>query len=212
MVKTAILVSGGGTALQSIMDAHLFGDIHNCELTAIISSSPDAYAVSRANFANRPVFVVDRSIFPNNHTFSEAVLKKLIDLDIQLAVLAGFDQILEPNFYDDFRGRVMNVYPALLPAFYTGEVATRYVQEETLRFGCKVTGATVYFSEGNSAPGPVIMQKTIEIKPDDTPEILQKRIFEECEISMLPKAINLYCSGLLKIEGRQITILDPTSE
>ena len=212
MVKTAILVSGGGTTLQAIMDAHLFGDIHNCELTAIISSSPDAYAVSRAGFANRPVYVIDRNIFPNSHSFSEALLKKLFDLDIQLAVLAGFDQVLEPNLYEDFRGRVMSVYPSLLPSFYTGEVPTRYVQEEVLRFGCKVTGATVYFSEGSSAPGPVIMQKAIPVLPEDTADSLQQRILEEGECAMLPKAIDLYCSGLLKIEGRSVTVLTPAAE
>ena len=205
MVKTAILVSGGGTNLQAILDAHLFGEIKNCELTAVISSSPDAYAVTRAENSKIPVYIVDHDIFPNNYSFSEAVLNKLFDLDIELAVLAGFEYQLENNFYDGYRGRVLNVYPALLPAFFSGDVGGLSVHQDVLDFGAKITGATAYFAVGHGAPGPVILQKAIDVLDSDTAESLQQRVLETCEWTLYPQAVHLYCQGLLKIDGRSVT-------
>ena len=206
MVKTAILVSGGGTNLQAILDAHLFGEIQNCELTAVISSSPDAYAVTRAENSRIPVYIIDREIFPNDTSFSEAVMKKLFDLDIELAVLAGFNHQLEDNFYNGYHGRVLNVYPALLPAFYSGDVGGLQVHQEVLAFGAKVTGATAYFAIGGHAPGPILIQKVLPVLDDDTPETLQQRVLEQCEWQLYPQIVHLYCAGLLTINGRHVTI------
>jgi phosphoribosylglycinamide formyltransferase-1 len=212
VVKTAILVSGGGTNLQAILDAHLFGEIKNCELTAVISSSPDAYAVTRAENCKIPVYIVDHEIFPNNTSFSEAIMKKLFDLDIELAVLAGFNHQLEDNFYDGYRGRVLNVYPALLPAFFAGDVGSIHVHEDVLAFGAKVTGATAYFAIGGSAPGPIIIQKVVPVQDDDTPETLQRRVLEQCEWQLYPQVVQLYCAGLLKITGRHVTLCSPETQ
>ena len=212
MVKTAILVSGGGTNLQAILDAHLFGEIKNCELTAVISSSPDAYAVSRAENSKVPVYIVDHDIFPNNTSFSEAILKKLFDLDIELAVLAGFDHQLEDNFYDGYRGRVLNVYPSLLPAFFSGDVGSIQVHHDVLEFGAKLTGATAYFSVGHGAPGPIILQKAVPVQDNDTPDMLQRRVLEQCEWQLYPQAIALYCEGLIRISGRHVYVSAPEAQ
>ena len=117
MVRTAVLVSGGGTNLQAIIDANLLGEIKNCELAAVISSNPNAYALKRAGYAKIPSYIVDKSIFPNRESFTEAIINKLNDLDIELVVLAGFMYILAPRFAKEFKNRVINIHPALIPAF-----------------------------------------------------------------------------------------------
>ena len=145
MVKTAVLVSGGGTNLQAILDSMIFDEIKNCELTAVISSNPNAYALVRAQNAGIPSYVVDISLFPNRRTFTDAIIDKLRDLDIELVVLAGFLYVLSPRFVSCFENRVINIHPSLIPAFCGDGYYGLHVHEKVLEYGAKITGATAHF-------------------------------------------------------------------
>ena len=199
MVKTVVLVSGGGTNLQAIMDAHLFGDIPNCELTAVISSDPEAYALIRAKSANIPTYVVDRSLFPNGQTFNTAVEQKLQDLDAELVVLAGYVHSLGANVLRSYENRIINVYPSLLPAFGQCDMNSMEPYEQAIRSGVKLSGATAYFVTAGQT-GPIILQQAVEVWEGDTSKTLQRRIMEEAEWKLLPKAIALYCQDSLRVE------------
>lgn len=206
MVKTAVLVSGGGTNLQAIIDAHLFGEIKNCELTAVISSNPNAYALERAKNANIPAYVVDRSIFPNRESFTEALLHKLEDLDIELVVLAGFLYVLSPSIVNEYKNRIINIHPALIPSFCGDGYYGIHVHEKALEYGAKISGATAHFVTAETDAGPIILQKAVEIHEGDTPKALQERIMKEAEWIILPQAISLFCEGRLSVEGRIVHI------
>ncbi|MDR0838190.1 MAG: phosphoribosylglycinamide formyltransferase, partial [Oscillospiraceae bacterium] len=143
-VKTAVLVSGGGTNLQAIIDAHAFGEIKNCALTAVISSNPEAYALTRAEFAGVASYVIDRKIFANRASFSEAIHKKLEDLDIELVVLAGFMYVLGAPLIKAYRNRIINIHPALIPSFCGLGYYGLHVHEAVLEYGAKVSGATAH--------------------------------------------------------------------
>lgn len=210
MVKTAVLVSGGGTNLQAILDCMVFDEIKNCELTAVISSNPNAYALVRAKNANIPGYVVDVSLFPNRRTFTEAIIDKLRDLDIELVVLAGFMYVLSPRFVSCFENRVINIHPSLIPAFCGDGYYGLHVHEKVLAYGAKITGATAHFVSAETDTGPVIIQKAVEVHEDDTPETLQRRVMEEAEWQILPKAISLYCEGRLSVDGRVVHIKNNT--
>ncbi len=199
MVKTVILVSGGGTNLQAVMDAHLFGEIPNCELTAVISSDPEAYALVRAKSANLPAYVVDRSLFPNEQSFNTAVEQKLQDLDAELVVLAGYVHTMGPGVLRTYENRIVNVCPSLLPAFGDSDMNSSQPYERAIRAGVKLSGASAYFvTEGQT--GPIILQQAVEVWEGDTAKTLQRRIMEEAEWKLLPKAIALYCQGQLRVE------------
>ena len=204
MVKTAVLVSGGGSNLQAIIDAMIFDEIKNCEITAVISSSPTAYALTRASSAHMPTYVIDRSIFPNHASFADALYKMLIDMDIQLVVLAGFSHPLNAEILEKYENKIIDTRSALCPAF--NGVPSEQIYEATLKYGAKVAGATVYFYNGTLGEGPVISQQALTIAPDETPATLQRRIIEEIEQELLPKAISLYCEGKLSIEGDLVHI------
>ena len=206
MVKTAVLVSGGGTTLQAILDAHIFGELKNCELTAVISSNPQAYALTRAENAGIPTYIVDQAIFPNRESFTEAIRKKLVDLDIELVVLAGFTYVLKPPLIRQFKNRIINIHPALIPSFCGDGYYGLHVHEAALAYGVKISGATAHFVTEETDNGPIILQKTIEVLPDDTPKTLQRRIMEKCEWVILPEAISLFCAGRLEVEGRIVRI------
>ena len=205
MVKTAVLVSGGGTNLQAVMDAHLFGEIPNCELTAVISSDPEAYALIRAKSANIPAYVVDRALFPNSATYGTALLQKLEDLDIELVVLAGYILPLGSTLIRAYEHRIINTFPALLPAFADCDSATLDPYEQALRAGVKLSGATAYFVTAEPS-GPIILQQAVEVWEGDTAKTLQRRITEEAEWKLLPRAIALFCQGSLHIEGSVVHI------
>ncbi|MGM9615874.1 MAG: phosphoribosylglycinamide formyltransferase [Oscillospiraceae bacterium] len=199
MVKTAVLVSGGGTNLQAVMDAHLFGEIPNCELTAVISSDPEAYALIRAKSANIPTYVVDRSLFPNSASYSTALQQKLEDLDIELVVLAGYTLPIGGAILRAYENRIVNTFPSLLPAFGGCDGNTLAPYEEALRAGVKLSGATAYFVTAEPG-GPIILQQAVEVWEGDTPKTLQRRIMEEAEWKILPRALAMYCQGELHIE------------
>ena len=212
MVKTAVLVSGGGTNLQAIIDANIFGEIKNFELAAVISSNPEAYALQRAENAGIPAYVVDRSLYPNRYSYSDALVKKLRDLDIELVVYAGFNYILDKQFVKAFENRIINIHPALIPSFCGDGFFGIRVHEAALEYGVKLSGATAHFASEITDNGPIILQKTVEVKEDDTPKTLQSRIMEEAEWVILPKAISLYCEGRLKVMGRIVHILEAQDE
>ncbi len=199
MVKTAILVSGGGTNLQAVIDAHLFGEIPNCELTAVISSNADAYALIRAKSANIPSYVVDWSLFPNPMSFNTAILQKLEDLDIELVALAGYTCPVGGAVLRRYQNRIINIQPSLLPAFSECSGATMEPYEAAIRGGVKLSGATAYFVTETSG-GPIILQQAVEVWEGDTARTLQRRIMEEAEWKILPKAMALYCQGRLNVE------------
>ena len=208
MVKTAVLVSGGGTNLQAIIDANLFGEIKNCEITAVISSNPEAYVVQRAQNAKIPVYIVERAVFPNRMTFTKAMLDKLKDLEIELAVYAGFNYILDPPLIKVYKNRIINIHPSLIPSFCGPGYYGLRVHEAVLAHGVKVTGATAHFATEVADDGPIILQKAVPIHEDDTPKTLQRRVMEEAEWKVLPEAISLFCEGRLKVEGRIVRVLD----
>lgn len=199
MVKTAILVSGGGTNLQAVIDAHLFGEIPNCELTAVISSNADAYALIRAKSANIPSYVVDWSLFPNPMSFNTAILQKLEDLDVELVALAGYTCPVGGAVLRRYQNRIINIQPSLLPAFSDCSGATMEPYEAAIRRGVKLSGATAYFVT-DAAGGPIILQQAVEVWEGDTARTLQRRIMEEAEWKILPKAMALYCQGRLSVE------------
>lgn len=207
MVKTAVLVSGGGTNLQAIMDSHLFGEIPNCELTAVISSDPEAYALIRAKSANLPTYVIDRSVFPNAASYNTAVLQKLQDLDIELVALAGYAHQLGTVILREYENRVVNVYPSLLPAFAYCDGNSLEPYEQALEAGVKLSGATAYFVT-DGVGGPIILQQAVEVWEGDTPRTLQRRIMEEAEWKLLPKALALYCQGLVRVENGVVHVSD----
>ena len=208
MVKTAVLVSGGGTNLQAIIDAKLAGRIKNCELAAVISSKPDAYAIQRAQNAGIPAYIVERAVFPNRATFTKAMLDKLQDLEIELVVYAGFNFILDQPLIDAYRNKIINIHPALIPSFCGPGFYGLRVHEAALAHGVKLTGATAHFATEICDDGPIILQKAVPVLNDDTPETLQRRVMEEAEWKILPEAISLFCEGRLEVEGRRVRIMN----
>ena len=205
MIKTAILVSGGGTNLQAVIDAHLFGEIPNCELTAVISSDPEAYALIRAKSASIPCYVVDRTLFPHQASYNMALLQKLEDLDIQLVVLAGYALPVGGIVLRAYENRIINIHPSLLPAFAQCDGASLAPYEEALKAGVKLSGATAYFVTAE-AGGPIILQQAVEVWEGDTPKTLQRRIMEEAEWKLLPKALAMYCQDRLRVDNGIVRI------
>jgi len=206
MVKTAILVSGGGTNLQAIIDAHIFGEIKNCELTAVISSNPQAYALQRAEYAGIPAYVVDPAIFPSRISFTKALLEKLQDLSIELVVYAGFNFITSPQLIKAYENNLINIHPSLIPSFCGEGFYGLNVHRAVLAHGVKLTGATAHFVTEDVDDGPIILQKAVNVLEDDTPETLQRRVLEEAEWKILPEAISLFCERRLEIDGRIVKI------
>ena len=212
MVKTVILVSGGGSNLQAIIAGKLFGEIQNCEIVAVISSNPDAYALERARTAGIPTSVVDFKTFPTRRTFNTALMQKLKDLDAEFVVLAGFMQVLQRPIVKEFENRIINVHPSLIPSFCGAGYYGLRVHQTALEYGVRVSGATVHFVTEEIDHGPIILQKAVEVKSGDTAKTLQRRIMEEAEWLILPQAMDLYCRGKLKIDGRRVTIMEDDKE
>ncbi|MCD7858459.1 MAG: phosphoribosylglycinamide formyltransferase [Clostridiales bacterium] len=208
MVKIAVLVSGGGTNLQALIDAEAAGMFPNGKLTAVVSSSPTAYALERAKKAGIPTYVVNRKEYASNQEMTAALALQLKDLGIGLIVLAGFMYVLTPELVDAYPNAIINIHPALIPSFCGEGCYGLHVHEKALAYGVKVSGATVHFVSAVCDGGPIILQKAVDVLPEDTPETLQRRIMEECEWKLLPKAVQLFCDGKLSVEGRIVRIAD----
>ena len=202
----AVLVSGGGTNLQALIDAQQRGELGGGEITAVISTKAGAYALERAAKAGIPGCVVARKDYPDNQSMTQAMVAKLKELDIQLVVLAGCMVIFTSELTDAYPNAIMNVHPALIPSFCGKGFYGLHVHEAALAYGVKLSGATVHFVSEECDGGPIIAQRAVAIHEDDTPETLQKRIMEEAEWKLLPEAVSLFCQGRLSVEGRKVRI------
>ena len=207
MVRTAVLVSGGGTNLQALIDAQSRGELKNGRIAAVLSSRPDAYALERAARAGIPGYVVARKDFASNREMTVALVDKLRELDIGLVVLAGFLHILTEEMVAAFPNAILNVHPALIPSFCGAGYYGLHVHEAALAYGVKLTGATVHFVNEEPDGGPIVLQRAVEIQEGDTPEVLQRRVMEQAEWHILPQAVSLFCEGRLRVEGRIVHIL-----
>ncbi len=207
MKNVAVLVSGGGTNLQALIDAQNDGRIKNGKINLVVSSKPDAYALVRAEKDNIKTAVVNRSEHKNRESFSAAIAQELDKNGIDLIVFAGFNYILSPGFAEKFSGRMINVHPALIPSFCGKGFYGLYTHEAVINSGVKLTGATVHFVTAEADSGPIISQRAVEVLFDDTPEILQKRVMERAEWTLLPEAVELFCSDKLVIEGNRVRVL-----
>ena len=206
--RIAVLVSGGGTNLQALLDAQGRGEIVGGEIAAVISSNPSAYALERARAAGVPGYVMPRRDYPSSQAMTVALTEKLQALHIDLVVLAGFMTILTGELFQAFPQAVINVHPSLIPSFCGAGCYGLHVHEKALEYGVKVSGATVHFVTEECDAGPIILQKAVDVLPGDTPELLQRRIMEQCEWKLLPRAVSLFCQGRLKLEGRTVRILN----
>ena len=195
MVKIAVLVSGGGTNLQALLDSEARGENPNGRITLVVASKPGVYALERAAKAGVESCVVSRKNYESPEAFDAALLEVLKSHDIGLVVLAGFLSVLGPSVVAAYPRRILNVHPALIPAFCGPGMYGLRPHQAALARGCKVTGATVHFVNEECDGGPILLQKAVDILPGDTPETLQKRVMVEAEWKLLPKAVAMVCSG-----------------
>ena len=206
MVRIAVLVSGGGTNLQALIDAQSRGELKNGLLAAVVSSREGAFALERAAAAGIPGYVVARRAFPDNRSMTAALVAQLRALDIDLVVLAGFMHILTEEMVAAYPNAILNVHPALIPSFCGAGYYGLHIHEAALAYGVKVTGATVHFVNEEPDGGPIVLQKAVDIREGDTPEALQRRVMEEAEWVILPKAVSLFCEGRLSVDGRTVKV------
>ncbi len=197
MVNIAVLVSGGGTNLQALIDAQKAGKIPGGRITAVISSSPGAYALERARQNGIDTAVLRRKDYATQGGFDDALIAELKSRDIGLVVLAGFLCILGKKVTDAFERRILNVHPSLIPSFCGKGFYGLRVHEAALAYGVKVTGATVHFVNEIPDGGEIVLQKAVDIEPGDTPEALQRRVMEQAEWEILPRAVAMFCQGTL---------------
>lgn len=204
--KIAVLVSGGGTNLQALIDAQLAGQLGGGEIIAVISSQAGAYALERAKKAGIWGYVLPRKKFDSDQAMTVALVELLKKLEIDLVVLAGCMVIFTRELVDAYPNRVINVHPALIPAFCGRGYYGLHVHEQALAYGVKVSGATVHFVSAECDAGPVIAQRAVEVRQDDTPETLQRRIMEQAEWKLLPWAVAMFCQNRLEVQGRIVKI------
>ena len=203
MLKIAVCVSGGGTNLQAILDAIDNGTITNAEVKVVISNNKNAYALERAKNHGIENLCISPKDYPSREAFNETFLEKLDSYEVDLVVLAGFLVVIPPKMIETYRNRIINIHPSLIPSFCgTGYYGLK-VHEGVLSRGVKVTGATVHFVDEGTDTGPIILQKAVEVEQDDTPEILQRRVMEQAEWIIMPKAIDLIANGRVSVvDGR----------
>lgn len=197
MLNIAVLVSGGGTNLQAILDSQARGENPNGRVTLVVASKPGVYALERAAAAGVEGVVVSRKDYADSACFDQALLDTLKSHQIDLVVLAGFLSVLGHSVVAAYPNRILNVHPALIPSFCGPGMYGLRPHQAALARGCKVTGATVHFVNEECDGGPIILQKAVEIQPGDTPETLQKRVMEQAEWKILPQAIRMVCDGEL---------------
>ena len=204
MLKLAVLVSGGGTNLQAILDR--IGDL-NASVELVISNNRSAYALERARNAGVCAECISPADYPDRKAFNKALLDRLIESGVDLVVLAGFLVVIPEEMVDAFPNRIINVHPSLIPSFCGKGYYGLKVHEEALRRGVKVTGATVHFVDKGTDTGPIILQKAVEVLPGDTPKELQLRVMQEAEWKILPQAIRLIADGRVRVDGQVTQIL-----
>lgn len=212
MLRIGVMVSGGGTNLQAILDQIDNGQLPDCQVVTVISSRPGVYALERARKHNIPSCVISKRDFETQEDYDEAVLSRLKEYDVQLVVMAGYLSFLGERVLEAYRNAVINVHPSLIPSFCGKGFYGLTPHKKALEYGVRVTGATVHFVNNEYDSGPIILQKAVEVRQDDTPESLQKRVMEQAEWILLPQAIRLFAQGRLKVEGRRVIILEDTTE
>ncbi|WP_374045431.1 phosphoribosylglycinamide formyltransferase [uncultured Anaerotruncus sp.] len=196
--RVVVLVSGGGTNLQALIDAKARGELPSAELAGVISSKEGAFALERAKKAGIPAEVVARKAYASRGDYDEAILAALERFGADYVVLAGFLYVLGSRVVENYDRRIINVHPALIPSFCGDGMYGLHVHEAALSYGVKVTGATVHFVNEVTDGGQIILQKAVDVLPGDTPELLQRRVMEQAEWVLLPKALELVCSGQLE--------------
>ena len=205
MLKVAVCVSGGGTNLQAIIDAVEAGSITNTEIKVVISNNKNAYALERAKNHNIEGICISPKDYENRAEFNKAFLEKLDSYEVDLVVLAGFLVVIPPEMIERYRNRIINVHPSLIPSFCGTGFYGLKVHEGALARGVKVTGATVHFVDEGTDTGPIILQKAVYIENGDTPEVLQKRVMEQAEWVILPRAIDLIANNKVSIvDGKAV--------
>ena len=204
----AVLVSGGGTNLQALIDAQARGELGNGKITLVIASKPGVYALERAANAGIEGRVLARKDYDSIAAYSKALANEMTAAGIDLVVLAGFLTIFDEQVYEAFPNRILNVHPALIPSFCGKGFYGLHVHEAALAKGVKVSGATVHIVTPECDAGPIVLQKAVEVKQGDTPEILQRRIMEEAEWKILPEAVRLFCEDKITVEENRVFIKD----
>ena len=212
MLRVAVCVSGGGTNLQAIIDALNSGKIRDAQIVRVISNNKNAYALTRAKDAGIEGVCVSPKDYENRERFNEALLECLKEADPDLIVLAGFMVAVPANVIEAYRGRIINIHPALIPSFCGKGYYGLHVHEKVLQRGAKVTGATVHFVDEDLDHGPILLQKAVEVREGDTPEVLQRRVMEEAEWILLPEAISLIAQGRVTIDGNGLTHIADTDQ
>lgn len=206
MLKLAVLVSGGGTNLQAIMDGIASGSITNAKIVTVISNNKNAYALTRVEQAGIPASCISPKDYADREAFHEALLKALVESEADLIVLAGCLVVIPEMIIDRFPNRIINIHPSLIPSFCGTEYYGLKVHEGALARGVKLTGATVHFVDKGTDTGPIILQKAVEVLPDDTPKSLQQRVMEQAEWVIMPKAIDLIANGKVKVQDGKVLI------
>ena len=206
MLRVCVCVSGGGTNLQAIMDAIDSGKITNAEIVRVISNNKTAYALERAKNHGIDAVAVSPKDYETRELFNQALLDTINEVQPDLIVLAGFLVVIPKEMIAQYRNRIINIHPSLIPSFCgTGYYGLK-VHEKALERGVKVVGATVHFVDEGTDTGPIILQKAVEVEQGDTPEVLQRRVMEQAEWRILPRAIDLIANGKVKVEGHRVTI------
>ena len=206
MLKLAVLVSGGGTNLQAIIDAISAGKITNACISVVISNTENAYALERARAHGIEALCISPKDFESREAFNQAFLDKLNSYNVDLVVLAGFLVVLPEMMIKEYTNRIVNIHPSLIPSFCGKGFYGLKVHEGVLARGVKVTGATVHFVDEGTDTGPIILQKAVEVEQGDTPEVLQRRVMEQAEWVILPKAIDLIANGKVSVEDGHVII------
>ena len=206
MKKIAVLVSGGGTNLQALIDAEKNGMFGDSRITLVVASKPGVYALERAQNNGIEGRVLARRDYDSIAAYSRALADMLLSEGIDLVVLAGFLTIIDEQMYEAFPNRIINVHPALIPSFCGKGYYGLFVHEAALEKGVKVSGATVHIVTPECDAGPIILQKAVSVQEDDTPETLQKRIMQEAEWVILPEAVKLFCEDRIKVENNKVYI------
>ena len=206
--KIAVLVSGGGTNLQALIDAEKRGELGNGKITLVIASKPGVYALERAANAGIEGHVLARKDYDSIAAYSKALADEMTAAGIDLVVLAGFLTIFDEQVYEAFPNKILNVHPALIPSFCGKGFYGLPVHEAALAKGVKVSGATVHIVTPECDAGPIILQKAVAVMQDDTPETLQRRIMEEAEWKILPEAVRLFCEDKITVEENRVFIKD----
>lgn len=207
MLKIGVMVSGGGTNLQAILDAMAGGSLPGCRVVTVVSSKPGAGALDRAKKAGIPTAVFSRREYADMDGYDADVLRHMQVHGVQLIVLAGFLSMIGERLIDAYPQAILNVHPSLIPSFCGKGFYGITPHRKALEYGVKVSGATVHFVEADYDSGPIVFQKAVTVMEDDTPETLQQRVMEEAEWILLPEAIRLYATGKLQVKGRHVKIL-----